>query len=78
MSLHKTRATAPRSIQLVTPRPDTVIRSLAADLSKHGKVRLLTGVADEIDRTRKPTDKQIEEGADVLAFLAYWTGLDPQ
>ena len=23
----------------------------------------------------KPTDKQIEEGADVLAFLAHWTGL---
>jgi len=25
----------------------------------------------------KPTDKIIEEGADVLAFLAYWTGLTP-
>jgi prolyl oligopeptidase len=24
----------------------------------------------------KPTDKVIEEGADVLAFLAHWTGLD--
>jgi prolyl oligopeptidase len=23
----------------------------------------------------KPTDKIIEEGADVLAFLAHWTGL---
>ena len=26
----------------------------------------------------KPTDKAIEEGADVLAFLAQWTGLDVQ
>ncbi|MCB2046611.1 MAG: S9 family peptidase [Novosphingobium sp.] len=25
----------------------------------------------------KPTDKIVEEGADVLAFLAYWTGLVP-
>ncbi len=25
----------------------------------------------------KPTDKIVEEGADVLAFLAYWTGLTP-
>jgi prolyl oligopeptidase len=25
----------------------------------------------------KPTDKVVEEGADVLAFLAYWTGLTP-
>ena len=24
----------------------------------------------------KPTDKAIEEGADVLGFLAHWTGLD--
>ncbi len=24
----------------------------------------------------KPTDKAIEEGADVLAFLARWTGLE--
>ncbi len=26
----------------------------------------------------KPTDKAIEEGADVLAFLAEWTGLNPE
>jgi prolyl oligopeptidase len=25
----------------------------------------------------KPTDKLIEENADILAFLAYWTGLEP-
>ncbi|MCP5385365.1 MAG: S9 family peptidase [Novosphingobium sp.] len=25
----------------------------------------------------KPAEKQIDEGADVLAFLAYWTGLNP-
>jgi len=25
----------------------------------------------------KPTDKIVEEGADVLAFLAHWTGLKP-
>ena len=26
----------------------------------------------------KPTDKAIEEAADIAAFLAYWTGLNPQ
>lgn len=26
----------------------------------------------------KPTDKAIEEAADILSFLAYWTGLNPQ
>lgn len=26
----------------------------------------------------KPTDKAIEEAADVMAFLAYWTGLQPE
>jgi len=26
----------------------------------------------------KPTDKAIEEAADVLSFLAYWTGLAPE
>jgi prolyl oligopeptidase len=25
----------------------------------------------------KPTDKQIEESADILAFLAHWSGLTP-
>ena len=43
----------------------------------NAKVRLVHPNARGGHGPGKPTDKVIQSGADVLAFLAYWTGLHP-